>query len=461
MTRTILLYIAMVGLLLAVGLFQSWSVAVVTLNLCLISAVMALGVNIQWGYAGLFNAGITGFAAVGGVVAMIVSHPPVVEAVALGGTGVALAFLVLISSVVGAVFIESRLKGRSRTFLLTAVLAFGFLVFSAILRPAAEAVEGYDAAATGFLGGFGLPILLSWPLAGLAAGGVAFLIGKVALGLRSDYLAIATLGIAEIIVSIIKNEDWLTRGVKNASGLPRPIIGERAIQTKQWFIDLVAWYNQGALDILSEHERTATLTSLVAEASSLAVKLSFTGLFSFVLISVLVLSALALNSPWGRMVRAIRDNEVAASAMGKNVGWRHLQILMLGSGVVGLAGAMLVTLDGQLTPTAYVPLRFTFLVWLMVIVGGAGSNVGSVFGAFLIWFLWVQSEPVGYWLAHMITQGMADTSPLRAQIIEQAQHFRLLAMGILLLVILRFNPHGLIPERPIEGLTTSNMKKGN
>ena len=87
------------------------------------------------------------------------------------------------------------------------------------------------------------------------------------------------------------------------------------------------------------------------------------------------------------MMSAIRDNEVAASAMGKDITWRHLQVFVLGSAVVGIAGAMLTTLDGQFTPASYQPLRFTFLIWVMVIVGGSGNNLGAVIGGFIIWFL--------------------------------------------------------------------------
>ena len=84
------------------------------------------------------------------------------------------------------------------------------------------------------------------------------------------------------------------------------------------------------------------------------------------------------------MMRAIRDNEVAAEAMGKDVTARHLQVFILGSAVCGLAGAMMTTLDGQLTPASYQPLRFTFLIWVMVIVGGSGNNFGAVLGGMLI-----------------------------------------------------------------------------
>jgi branched-chain amino acid transport system permease protein len=147
------------------------------------------------------------------------------------------------------------------------------------------------------------------------------------------------------------------------------------------------------------------------------------------------------------MLRAIRDNEVAAEAMGKDVTARHLQVFVLGSAVCGIAGAMMTTLDSQLTPGTYVPLRFTFLIWVMVIVGGSGNNLGSVLGGFLIWFLWVQVEPMGLWLMERITSGMAEGSALKDHLIDSAAHMRLLTMGIVLLLVLRFSPRGLIPEK--------------
>jgi branched-chain amino acid transport system permease protein len=162
---------------------------------------------------------------------------------------------------------------------------------------------------------------------------------------------------------------------------------------------------------------------------------------------VFALAQLALHSPWGRMVRAIRDNEVAAAAMGKNVTARHLQIFVLGSAICGVAGAMMVTLDGQLTPGSYQPLRYTFLIWVMVIVGGSGNNWGAVLGGFLIWWLWVIVEPLGNALFGVVTSALPEGSWLSAHLADASAHMRLLTMGLILLLVLRFSPRGLIPER--------------
>jgi branched-chain amino acid transport system permease protein len=146
------------------------------------------------------------------------------------------------------------------------------------------------------------------------------------------------------------------------------------------------------------------------------------------------------------MMRAIRDNEIAAGAMGKDVTRRHLEIFVLGSAVIGIGGAMLTTLDGQFTPTSYQPLRYTFLIWVMVIVGGSGNNMGSVLGGFLIWLIWIEAEPVGVWLMQVGTGWLDENNAVRVHLIANAQHMRLFFMGLVLLLVLRFSPGGILPE---------------
>ena len=418
-------------LIIGTGFIQSWNTALLILNMGLISAIMALGVNMQWGYAGLFNVGIMGFVALGGLATVLVSMPPTGEAWAAGGLRVIIALLLGAGTIVGAILVQTRMaKGRARTLATLAVLIIGFLIYRYVFDPAVVAIEKVNPAGTGYLGGLNMPVVLAWPIGGLLAAGAAWIIGKTALGLRSDYLAIATLGIAEIIVIMMKNEDWLSRGVKNVVGIPRPVPYEIDLQNDPSFVD-----------------RATGLGLDPVIASSLYVKLGYSVLFAIFLIAILILAQLALNSPWGRMMRAIRDNEVAAEAMGKDVTARHLQIFILGSAICGMAGAMMTTLDGQLTPSAYQPLRYTFLIWVMVIVGGSGNNFGSVLGGFLVWFLWVQVEPMGLALMNLITAGMADGFWLKDHLLESAAHMRLLTMGLVLLLVLRFSPRGLIPER--------------
>ena len=170
-------------------------------------------------------------------------------------------------------------------------------------------------------------------------------------------------------------------------------------------------------------------------------------MFIAILLALIVLSNLALNSPWGRKVRAIRDNEVAPSAMGKDIKRQHLQIFVLGSAIVGVAGALLVTYDGIFIPTSYLPLRFTFLIWVMVILGGSGNNMGSVLGAFIIWFIWIQSGPMGLWFVEMLSNNISEGSSSLEFIEDRVHYLRLVFMGTILLLIMRFSPSGLLPEK--------------
>ena len=430
-TRNMLYFVAIAALIIITGMVQSWNSALLILNMGLISAVMALGVNLQWGFAGLFNVGVMGFVALGGLAAVLVSTDPVSEAWSAGGLRILFA-LAVGAGIIGVTIIAYRriTAARPRVIAIATILGLGFFLYRALLDPAVQAVEAVNPALQGNLGGLGLPIILAWPVGGLFAAGAAWIIGKAALGLRSDYLAIATLGISEIIIAILKNEDWLARGVKNVIGLDRPVPKEIDLQESAEFV-----------------ERASGLGLDPVTASALFVKLNYALLFSVVLIILLIMAQLSLKSPWGRMMRAIRDNETAAAAMGKNVTNRHLQIFILGSAICGIAGAMMTTLDGQLTPGSYQPLRFTFLIWVMVIVGGSGNNFGAVLGGFLIWFLWVQVEPMSQYLVTLLTAGMAEDNAVRLHMMESVAYTRLLTMGLVLLLVLRFSPRGLIPEK--------------
>ncbi|KIN61075.1 Branched-chain amino acid ABC transporter, permease protein [Sulfitobacter noctilucae] len=434
MTTTLkntLLFAGIAVLIIIVGIQQSWNSALLIISMGLISSIMALGVNLQWGFAGLFNVGIMGFVALGGLAAVLIGMPPTEGAFSAGGLGVVGALLLGAGTIIAAIQVMRRMQaGWLRSLVVILVLVAGFFLFRALLDPSVERIEEINPAQTGYLGGLGLPVLIAWPVGGLFAAAAAWLIGKTALGLRSDYLAIATLGIAEIIIAVLKNEDWLTRGVKNVIGVPRPVPFEIDLQNDPGFV-----------------ERAAAFGMDPVEGSTLYVKILYILLFAAVLLILMWMAQRALHSPWGRMLRAIRDNEVAAEAMGKDVTARHLQVFILGSAICGIAGAMMTTMDGQLTPGTYQPLRFTFLIWVMVIVGGSGNNLGAVLGGFLIWFLWVQVEPMGLWLMNVITSGMAEGSALKEHLIESAAHMRLLTMGMVLLLVLRFSPRGLIPEK--------------
>lgn len=425
--RTQISFGVMAAILLFVGFNQSWALVLGIFNLCVISSIMALGVNIQWGYAGLFNVGIMGFAALGGLSVVLISQQPVTEAIEAGGWAMLIALTLGAITVIVGIYLH---KLKYNKWIVIASVFVGFFAMRYFFADASSAIEKVNPAGTGYLGGLGLPVLFSWLVGGFAAAAAAWSIGKITLGLRSDYLAIATLGISEIIIYVIKNEDWLSRGVKNVTGLQRPVPYELKLQQAPWFQDMALSLDVG-----------------VREFSVIFVKLCYAGFFVAILVGLIIMANLALDSPWGRKVRAIRDNEVSAAAMGKNITRQHLQIFVIGSAIVGVAGAMLVTYNGLLNPTSYQPLRFTFLIWVMVIVGGSGNNLGSIIGAFIIWFLWIQAGPMGLWFADVISSIAGEDSMVSMFVEDRVHHLRLVFMGAIMLMVMRFSPGGILPEK--------------
>ena len=430
--RNLLMFAGVALLFVATGVFQSWNLSLQILIIGVLSAIMALGVNMQWGYAGLFSTGIMGSVALGGLAVVLVSGQPVPEGWAAGGPRLLAALAFGVALIAAAVYLYNRMAaGTARRAAMILLLGAGFFAYRAILDPAVTAIEAFNPATAGNIGGLGLPSILAWPVGALFAAAAAWAIGKVALGLRSDYLAIATLGIAEIILAVMKNEDWLARGVKNIIDLPRP------------------WPVPYEVDLQADpafEAQAANWGFESVEASTILVKLLYLLVFGAVLLVLIYFSERALNSPWGRMMRAIRDNEVSSAAMGKNIKSRHLQVFIIGSAVVGLAGAMLTSMEGQLTPSNYTPLRFTFLIWVMVIVGGSGNNWGAVLGGLLLGWLWLIVENAGPVAMGYITMPLPDGA-LKAHLIEAAPHLRLITLGLVLLLVLRFSPKGLIPEK--------------
>ena len=448
--RTEILSILIMSLLLLfVGFMQSWSLSFSILNMCIISAIMSMGINMQWGYAGIFNVGIMGFTALGGLAAVLVSHAPINEAWSAGGMGIMISFLLIVLISLIVYWVNKRLKNNKKKYwIITLVIVIGLILVKIVYHPSVTAIEAVNPTLTGFLGGMGLPIIFSWIVGGLFAAGVAFAIGKITLGLRSDYLAIATLGISEIIIAVLKSEEWLARGVKNVVGLKRPVPYEIDLQQTEWFIASVKYFYESHLsEIVDKLEYEKILNQLVIESSIIFVKICYAILFFVVLLIILYLANKAQISPWGRMMRAIRDNEVSANAMGKDVVKRHLQVFVIGSGVVGIAGAMLITLDSIFTPVSFQPLRYTFLIWIMVIVGGSGNNLGAILGGFIIWFTWIEAAPASQFVINILTSGLEDNNTFKIHLLNSIPYFRYLIMGTILLLIMRYRPKGILPEK--------------
>ena len=428
-------------LLLIVGILQSWGVAFSILNLCLISAIMSMGVNIQWGFAGLINFGVMGFLAIGGLATVLISVPPVVESWIAGGLGILISLIFLIFIIYMCLFINKRYSNyKYKYHLIFAIIILTIPALKLISGPSIKLIESINPAAQGYLGGLGLPIIFSWFVGGLFSAAIAFVIGKICLGLRSDYLAISTLLISGIIVSVIKHEEWLSRGVKNVIGLKRPAPYEVDLQNSEWFINFIELI----------HFWAPTTKGIIISSSGLFVKLCFTIIFLITLLILLYLSERAVNSPWGRMMRAIRDNETAAKAMGKNIVKQQLNIFMIGSAIIGFAGAMLVTYDGLFTPSSYQPLRYTFLIWVMVLLGGSGNNYGAILGGFVVWFIWIESAPIALFLINIFTFFLENNNAFKMHLIESVPYFRYLMMGVGLLLVMRYKPEGLLPEKKIK-----------
>ena len=406
------------GLAVLVALVFAWLGAAYGVRMlveaaCL--ALIALGLTIQWGYAGLFNAGVMGFVALGAFVSMMVSYP--VNDLFWNGQGPGMlartGLLLIIGVCVTNLVSQSHRIGVSkklRTLLTVMAAAATYLVVQATLDPAAALIESEAR----FIGGFGMPVWLAWALGGVAAGGLGWAMGRITLGLRADYMAIATLGIAEIVKAFLKNADWLTKGTLTVSPLPWPVPTPNELGF-----------------VLSRSAYLCVVAILIVVAY--------------------VLLERAWHSPWGRMMRAIRDNEVAAAAMGKDVNRRRLEMFVLGNVIVGVGGAALITFTSIFDPGGFTPLNHTFLIWVMVILGGAGNNLGTIFGALLVYIIWTMSEPAALFLFEQGSYWSERLFGLEApdDLATRALQMRVFVIGLAITLVLRFAPKGLLPEKDV------------
>lgn len=242
------------------------------------------------------------------------------------------------------------------------------------------------------LGGFGLPMIAGLAAAVILCAVLALLIGLVTVNLRTDYLAIATIGIAEVVRLVLKNEAWLTNGVRGIPGIPKPFAG------------------------------------LGGDAQALA----FLAIVAVALAAVFVAIEALRRSPWGRVQRALREDEPATMAAGKDVLRFRLESFVVGAAVMGLGGGLYAHFFAFISPEAFDPLITTFVVWVMLIAGGSGNNWGALAGAFTVWAIWSGS---GF---------LADLLPIELQ--ARAGSLRILLIGILLQIILLTRPDGMLPE---------------
>ncbi len=244
------------------------------------------------------------------------------------------------------------------------------------------------------LGGFGLPVPVGLLAAAVLAGATGWLVAKICIRLKSDYLAMASIGIAEILRLVIVNESWLTNGSLGISQIPRPFDG--LVQGR-------------AADIV------------------------FLG-YVWVIVAIVYVICERLNvSPWGRTLRAIRDNAQSAEAAGKDVNWFRLQTFVIGAAFMGVAGGLSAHYFKFLAPSATEPLLVTFLVWVMLMAGGSGNNRGAIAGGLGIWAIWSLTE--------------IFTNRLPPDWISRSSYIRMLLIGLLLQFVLQKFRQGLIPEK--------------
>ncbi len=421
MQRSLWLFAGLFALFTVVGFVLGAANITLLLVQSFAFALIALGLNIQWGYGGLFNFGIMGFLMLGGAAVTFVSYP--MNGAFWASEGPMMLGRALIAFGAGALLVVGArhadrigITGRWKTALVIAAWAIAYLVYRSQIDPAVAYIES---AGGGWVGGLGLHPILGWAFGGLLAAGVAYIIGKICLGLRTDYLAIATIGISEILRALLKNMDWLTRGTLTVSPIPWPVPLPQTLQA------------QGV---------SIADSFVYARLGFLAVVLVVLGL-------VFYLVQRAYGGPWGRMMRAIRDNHIAAASMGKNVTRRQLEVFILGSILMGIGGAIHVSFAQIYDPGSYQPINSTFLIWVMVIVGGAGNNWGAVFGALLIYLAWMISDPVAQALFNTISQWTSDLGwGAIPEIQSRASQMRVLVLGLVITIALRFAPRGLIPE---------------
>ncbi len=295
-------------------------------TVALIYGVATLGLNLQWGSAGLFNVGVAGFAAVGAYVAAWLSAAP----------------------------------------------------------------------SDSHWGGFQLPIALGWLAAMAAAALAALVVGAATLRLRADYLAITTFGAAVSLQLVALNAQSLTGGPFGIAFIPRPF---------SWLADRPLAFS--AANLL-----------LVAGVTALA----FWGLERLT------------RSPWGRVLRALREDEAAAASLGKAPAKFRLQAFVIGAALIGLSGAMQAQFFGFIAPDNFLPV-LTFQIWVMLVLGGSGNNRGALLGAVVVWGLWAAS-------------GSLFNLLLPPEWQSRGAALRVVAIGVVLAAVLLLRPRGLLGERP-------------
>jgi branched-chain amino acid transport system permease protein len=264
----------------------------------------------------------------------------------------------------------------------TGLINFGVVAFFAI-----------GAYTSALLALAGWPLPAAFAAAMLAAAVAAYPIGLLSLRLSDDYLAVVTLGFSEAVRVAIQEERWLTHGVQGLPGIPR----------------LFATLGVG------------NWAELAALAALVACNLAAIGLMLHL-----------VRSPYGRLIQAIRDDEVAVEAIGKDPRRLKVQVFMLGSALAGLAGAFYAHFITYLSPDQFLPL-VTFYVWIAMIIGGAGRTSGAVAGSLILMVFLEGSRFARDWIPGVSEVQMASV--------------RLALVGLALILFTLYRPQGMLGAR--------------
>ncbi|TKX86935.1 branched-chain amino acid ABC transporter permease [Halorubrum sp. SS5] len=305
-----------------------------------------------------------------------------------------------------------------------ALLSFGLNAqwgFTGLINFSVAAFFGIGAYGTALMTADGSPIAGGFsPLVGLAVAlfvalVLALLIGIPTLRLRADYLAIASLGLAEVVRLVVLNERWLTNGSAGVRGIPGFFAGWPVLSTfPEAMPGLRLEVVPGSPVFLETAFWQASLNVLLV--------LAFAGATYFVL-------RRAHRSPWGRVLRTIRSDEDLARALGKNTYSFKMQSFVLGSLIMALAGVFYTHLNLYVGPGDLDPIT-TFYAWVAVILGGSGSNRGALFGGIVI----VAIREGTRFLNDVALP--VDPAPLR-----------LLLIGVVIIAVMRYRPQGVLPPQ--------------
>ncbi|MGF1478007.1 MAG: branched-chain amino acid ABC transporter permease [Cyanophyceae cyanobacterium] len=318
--------------------------------------------------------------------------------------------------------------------------------------------------ATVLLSAQGVPLVVAVLVGAMLAALLGLLIGTSTLRLREDYLAIVTIGVSELVRLVALNEEWLTQGAFGVQRFPLPLSGfQPNLIGKLIMISILTtlavfagWRLARGLKKQRHQQKSRkspqlksllglVIWGIIGAALILLVYINGVmalwnynykaGLMLLVLI-VLTVTYGALEflvrSPWGRVLKAIREDEEIPRALGKNVFWYKMQAFMLGGAIAGLAGAFFAWQLTTVYPTNFDPL-VTFNAWTIVVLGGAGSNTGTILGAVIFW---AYDALTRFILPEL---GLVDNA--------QAGAFRIMVIGLILMGLMVWRPQGILGNK--------------